>query len=66
MCAAVTTACPVYRLLGGPTRSSVEMYASCLGFSLEPEAVRTRALALKQRRLPLPEVVHGLRPGLRA
>ena len=25
---------PVYRLLGGPTRSSVEMYASCLGFSL--------------------------------
>jgi L-rhamnonate dehydratase len=38
---------PVYRLLGGPTRSSVEMYASCLGFSLEPEAVRTRALALK-------------------
>jgi L-rhamnonate dehydratase len=38
---------PVYRLLGGPTRSSVEMYASCLGFSLEPEAVRTRALANK-------------------
>src|SRR3984957_10509173 len=35
---------PVYRLLGGPPRSSVEMYASCLGFSLEPEAVRTRAL----------------------
>src|ERR1700735_887118 len=38
---------PVYRLLGGPTRSSVEMYASCLGFSLQPEAVRTRALANK-------------------
>ena len=38
---------PVYRLLGGPTRPSVEMYASCLGFSLEPQAVRTRALALK-------------------
>jgi L-rhamnonate dehydratase len=38
---------PVYRLIGGPTRSSVEMYASCLGFSLEPEAVRTRALANK-------------------
>src|SRR5579862_300931 len=30
---------PVYRLLGGPTRSAVEMYASCLGFSLEPAAV---------------------------
>lgn len=39
---------PVYRLLGGPTRNSVEFYASCLGFSLEPEAVRTRAAALKK------------------
>jgi L-rhamnonate dehydratase len=39
---------PVYRLLGGPTRTSVEMYASCLGYSLEPEAVRTRALAIKR------------------
>jgi len=39
---------PVYRLLGGPTRSSVEMYCSNLGFSLEPEAVRTRALANKR------------------
>jgi len=39
---------PVYRLLGGPTRSSVEVYASCLGFSLEPDAVRKRSAALKQ------------------
>lgn len=39
---------PVYRLLGGPTRESVEVYASCLGFSLEPEAVRTRALSLQK------------------
>jgi len=39
---------PVYRLLGGPTRDSVEMYASCLGFSLEPEAVRSRSLSLKK------------------
>jgi L-rhamnonate dehydratase len=38
---------PVYRLLGGPTRESVEMYVSCLGFSLEPEAVRKRALIFK-------------------
>ncbi len=38
---------PVYRLLGGPTRNSVEMYASCLGFSLEPDAVRKRALAVQ-------------------
>src|SRR5581483_10423402 len=38
---------PVYRLLGGPTRSSVEAYASCLGFSFEPEAMRRRAAQFK-------------------
>jgi L-rhamnonate dehydratase len=38
---------PVYRLLGGPTRNPVEAYASCLGFSLEPEAVRARSLQFK-------------------
>jgi L-rhamnonate dehydratase len=38
---------PVYRLLGGPTRQSVEAYASCLGFALEPELVRKRALQFK-------------------
>jgi L-rhamnonate dehydratase len=39
---------PVYRLLGGPTRASAEAYASCLGYSLEPEAVRRRALQFKE------------------
>jgi L-alanine-DL-glutamate epimerase-like enolase superfamily enzyme len=39
---------PVYRLLGGPTRGSVEVYASCLGFSLEPEAVKKRCLSVKE------------------
>jgi L-alanine-DL-glutamate epimerase-like enolase superfamily enzyme len=39
---------PVYRLLGGPTRESVEVYGSCLGYSLEPERVKTRCLALKE------------------
>jgi L-rhamnonate dehydratase len=29
---------PVYRLLGGPTRTNVPAYASMLGFSIEPEA----------------------------
>jgi L-alanine-DL-glutamate epimerase-like enolase superfamily enzyme len=29
---------PIYRLLGGPTRSEVPAYASMLGFSVEPEA----------------------------
>ncbi len=38
---------PVYRLLGGPTRQSVEAYGSCLGYSVEPEAVRVRATDLK-------------------
>ncbi len=40
---------PVYRLLGGPTRDAVPAYASCLGYSLEPEAVYERATALKAR-----------------
>jgi L-alanine-DL-glutamate epimerase-like enolase superfamily enzyme len=39
---------PVYRLLGGPTRSSVEAYASCLGYSLEPDKLQTRAAAFKK------------------
>jgi len=39
---------PVYRLLGGPTRNSVEAYASCLGFSLEPDAVRSRCLLVQK------------------
>jgi L-rhamnonate dehydratase len=38
---------PVYRLLGGPTRDSVEVYGSCLGYSLEPERVKARCLALR-------------------
>jgi L-alanine-DL-glutamate epimerase-like enolase superfamily enzyme len=38
---------PVYRLLGGPSRRSVEAYASCLGFSLEPELVKKRCLLVK-------------------
>lgn len=39
---------PVYRLLGGPTRPNVEAYASCLGFSLEPEKVAAKVRELKQ------------------
>lgn len=54
---------PVYRLLGGPTRSSVEMYASCLGFSLEPEAVRTRALAIQKEGYRYQKWFMGFGPG---
>ncbi len=39
---------PVYRLLGGPTRERIPAYASTLGYSLEPEAVRRRAQAFVQ------------------
>jgi L-rhamnonate dehydratase len=38
---------PVYRLLGGPTRASVEAYASCLGYSLEPAKAQARAAQIK-------------------
>ncbi len=34
---------PVYRLLGGPVRTSIPAYASALGYSLEPELVAQRA-----------------------
>ncbi len=40
---------PVYRLLGGPTRSEVDAYASCLGFSVEPEPARQRARQFKEQ-----------------
>ncbi len=34
---------PVYRLLGGPTRTQFPAYASALGFSIEPEDAAQRA-----------------------
>ena len=40
---------PVYRLLGGPTRNAVEAYGSCLGYSLEPEAVRSRSEQVRKQ-----------------
>jgi L-alanine-DL-glutamate epimerase-like enolase superfamily enzyme len=54
---------PVYRLLGGPTRSAVEMYASCLGFSLEPAAVGARALALQKEGYRYQKWFMGYGPG---
>ena len=54
---------PVYRLLGGPTRTSVEMYASCLGFSLEPEAVKARALTLQEEGFRYQKWFMGYGPG---
>jgi L-alanine-DL-glutamate epimerase-like enolase superfamily enzyme len=37
---------PVFRLLGGPTRTIIPTYASCLGYSLEPDRVRERSQEL--------------------
>jgi L-alanine-DL-glutamate epimerase-like enolase superfamily enzyme len=37
---------PVYRLLGGPTRTEIPAYASALGFSVEPERAAARAKEL--------------------
>lgn len=37
---------PVYQLLGGPTRNPVTVYGSCLGYSLEPDKVRSRSKQL--------------------
>lgn len=39
---------PVYRLLGG-SRSKVQAYASCLGFSQEPSALQAKVRELKQQ-----------------
>jgi L-alanine-DL-glutamate epimerase-like enolase superfamily enzyme len=39
---------PVFRLLGGPTRSEVEAYGSCLGFSVEPGFVAERCRKVQE------------------
>ncbi len=54
---------PVYRLLGGPTRSSVEVYASCLGYSLEPEKARARAVEVKNEGFRYQKWFLGYGPG---
>jgi len=40
---------PVYSLLGGPTRPAVQVYGSCLGFSVEPEFLKKKCVQLKQQ-----------------
>jgi len=54
---------PVWRLLGGPSRDKVEMYASALGFSLQPEAVRSRCLELKNQGFRYQKWFMGYGPG---
>jgi L-alanine-DL-glutamate epimerase-like enolase superfamily enzyme len=38
---------PVYRLMGGPGRNQVEVYASCLGYSVAPGQAAKKAAELK-------------------
>jgi len=40
---------PVRRLISGTARRSVEVYASCLGYSIEPGAVRKRCRLVARR-----------------
>lgn len=40
---------PIYRVLGGPTRRAVEIYASGLGYSLDPARVRERTREFRGR-----------------
>jgi L-rhamnonate dehydratase len=54
---------PVYRLLGGPTRSTVEAYASCLGYSLEPDKARARAVQIKSEGYRYQKWFLGYGPG---
>jgi L-rhamnonate dehydratase len=54
---------PVWRLLGGPSREKVEMYASALGFSLELDAVRKRAMELKDQGFRYQKWFMGYGPG---
>ena len=54
---------PVYRLLGGPTRKSVEAYVSCLGYSLEPDKVGPRAKACEDAGFRYQKWFMGYGPG---
>ena len=54
---------PVWRLLGGPSREKVEMYASALGFSLELDAVRKRCVELKNEGFRYQKWFVGYGPG---
>jgi L-alanine-DL-glutamate epimerase-like enolase superfamily enzyme len=54
---------PVYRLLGGPSRSSVEAYASCLGFSLEPDKMQERARQIQSAGFRYQKWFLGYGPG---
>jgi L-rhamnonate dehydratase len=54
---------PVYRLLGGPTRERVPVYASMLGFSVEPGRAAARAQEHKSLGYPAQKWFFAHGPG---
>ncbi|MEI9943064.1 MAG: hypothetical protein WDN26_02485 [Chitinophagaceae bacterium] len=51
----------MYELLGGPTRKEVEVYGSCLGFSVEKGKVGPKAKTIIRPGLQTTEMVYGIR-----
>jgi L-alanine-DL-glutamate epimerase-like enolase superfamily enzyme len=54
---------PVYRLLGGPTRSHAEAYCSTLGYSLQPDSIRRKAAEFKKMGFRNQKWFFGYGPG---
>ncbi|HVZ35811.1 MAG TPA: enolase C-terminal domain-like protein, partial [Polyangiaceae bacterium] len=54
---------PVFRVLGGPTQQPVSVYASCLGFAIEPELAAARAAQLRKDGFRLQKWFLGYGPG---
>ena len=54
---------PVYRLLGGPSRDRLPVYASMLGFSVDPETAAATAVGMKNEGYPAQKWFFAHGPG---
>lgn len=54
---------PVYRLLGGPSRERLPVYASLLGFSIDPEVAAGTAIDMKNEGYPAQKWFFAHGPG---
>ena len=54
---------PIYRLLGGPTRSEVPAYVSTLGYSVEPDEAAKTAKEFKEQGFQAQKWFFGYGPG---
>jgi L-rhamnonate dehydratase len=54
---------PVFRLLGGPTQLPVPVYASCLGFAIDPALAARRAAQLEKQGFRRQKWFIGYGPG---